>query len=285
MKKKTVILVTIIALLAGCLSFWFVCSTTAKGLYGLFVRELGVEAVCDVRIRLVDRYDNVILYLDEDEQFSIWDIKSKLKEQSKGQSVYYTYLYEETDNPILALLVPGGSNSIYKDSYILSFSIKDGKIHLVNFRRPLDDGGEINLANNGMIISETELSDERNHCLDAYYVGQDGQINNCFFWDTNTVFYYVQNYNNKISSFFSYYYKGTSLDTLITVGIGDKYYTYFDGEDNGFLAYAPQYGLKVVIDEDVLKKMVNEDLKNLGIDFNVEDFFNLEDDYVDWKEL
>ncbi len=67
--------------------------------------------------------------------------------------------------------------------------------------------------------------------------------------------------------------------------IGDKYYTYFDGEDNGFLAYAPQYGLKVVIDEDVLKKMVNEDLKNLGIDFNVEDFFNLEDDYVDWKEL
>ena len=184
MKKKTVILVTIIALLAGCLSFWFVCSTTTKGLYGLFVRGLGVEAVCDVRIHIVDRYDNDVVEFLEDEQFSIWDIKSKLKENSKGQSVYYTYLYEETDNPLLALLIPGGTNSIYQNSYILIFSIKDGKIHLVSFTRTLGNG-VINLTNNGMILSKNDTIDGENHCVTSSYVGQDGQMTSGFFLDSN----------------------------------------------------------------------------------------------------
>ena len=185
MKKKTVILVTIIALLAGCLSFWFVCSTTAKGLYGLFVRGLGVEAVCDVRIHIVDSSDNDVVEFLEDEQFSIWDIKSKLIENSEGQSVYYTYLYEETDNPLLALLIPGGSDSIYQGSYMLIFSIMDGRIHLVSFTRPMGRYGIINLANNGLILSESGLSYGSNYLVDAYYVGQDGQINTCFFLDSS----------------------------------------------------------------------------------------------------
>ena len=68
---------------------------------------------------------------------------------------------------------------------MLIFSIMDGKIHLVSFTRPMGRYGIINLANNGLILSESGLSYGSNYLVDAYYVGQDGQINTCFFLDSS----------------------------------------------------------------------------------------------------
>lgn len=300
MKKKIIILLVIVVLLVGIgvggtFAYNYYKSPSSKELFDRFlgIEEGNMEAVCDVDFAVLDHYGDRVFGYNKGDCFEIRDIESKiLKSNSsyaKKLDLYYAYLYEDTENPVLAILVEGGPGNIYHNSSLMFFTVVDEEIHLSSVQNPI--GGqfyaEVHLTEDGAIwIKDYVVGEEHSYDYQygVYFVNQDASIEEGFTWASlsGNMSEWMA-YDKVVCPIFTQYYVNSDRVTLNMIEMGDETYFYLDGSENKeFVEKCKQKGKDVINDKDELYGIIDDHFQSIGFDVKMDD---IEDNDIDWEKI
>lgn len=263
-----------------------------KGFLG--IEDESAKAISDVDIS-IDSYDGVH-YFDyaPGAEISIDELKNGVSKSGWGENmkISYTFIYEETENPILVLLIPDNPNYTDENFCIMVFAAKDGEVHLVSYKDYLTDESTYGyVGKNGLLSYRSHpMGRSSSNVLvnNSYVVEADGQIKELFN-ETMAVpseAAYMAD-EHRVFAIFSEMYGEDNYSHISVLHCGSEdYYTlYSDGSNNSldfsFVDACEKEGIKVYNREELLLK-VNEYIKGLGYDIDVS---ALDENAASWQQL
>ena len=301
MKRKVICLLVVVLLLAGLagggtFAYQYYRKASTKGLFNRFLGldGEGTEAVCDIDIIVTDINGEEVFCNNEGDQFSIRDLKHSIKDSdsefSRYMDLYYAFLYEDTNNPVLALMIQGGDDSKYQNSTIMFFTAKDGEVHLSSIQNPITSFmgcGEVHLSKDGAITAiDYLLGDELkdNYQLATNFVNQDGLIAEGFEWvSMSSKIAPYMTFDDVVFPLYAQYYRNSDAVTMSMITLGDETYFYYDGTENKeFDEACEAKGKNVTNDEEELYGIIDDYFQSINVKVKMKD---IEDNDVDWEEV
>ena len=265
----------------------------------LFKSFLGIEgeavsAVSDVEIS-VDDYDGAHLFdFKQGDKVSIEDIKLGISnsEWADENKISYTFFYENTESPVLAVLLPYNPNYPDENNCILFFNIVDGDVHLASYKDVMADCATYSHVGKDGLISYNSLPLGRSSsgliCNETYIVDKDGQlvkILNEFIIAHTEAEYYID--KERAFALFYEMYSDDNYSQISKAECGsDTYFVLYSNEndaalDESYIEACDKEGIKIYTRDELLP-VINDYVKKQGFDADISD---LDNNKAEWEEL
>lgn len=265
----------------------------------LFNRFLGVEgeplnAVSDVDIS-VENYDGVQFFeFETGDEFSVSDIKKGISNSGWGDDMIadYTFLYEDTDSPVLVIRVSDNPNYSDENNLLMFFGVQDGEVHLVNYKDTLCIEYTSNYVGSNGLVSYNSyplgMGSSGVVCNETYIVNEDAQM--LLLYDETMLSVSEAEYlagENEVYELFTQTYGEDSWSYISETNCDDEtyYIIYSDESDTDleaeFIDACEKNGIDIYTRDEIIE-VVNDYITELGFDADIS---KLDDNTAEWEEL
>ncbi len=265
----------------------------------LFKGFLGIEgeavsAVSDVEIS-VDDYDGAHIFdFKQGDKVYIEDLKRGILngEWADENKILYTFFYENTESPVLAVLIPYNPNYPDENNCTFFFNVVDGEVHLASYKDVMADGATYSYVGKDGLISYNALPLGRSSSglifSETYIVDKDGQLVKIL--KELMIAHTEAEYHVDDERAFALFYEMYSDDNHSYISKAEcgseTYFVLYSDEtdtalDESYIEACDKEGIKICT-RDELIPVVNEYIKKQGFDADIAD---LDNNKAEWGEL